>query len=353
MDYKAALENLLETVIREGGSDLHLSAGIHPIIRVDDALIPLQSHSELASSDTLGFITHFLSEEQLEDFLRSKEVDFSYNHKSKARFRGNGFFQQGKISIALRLIPKSIKTLEELNLPPILASFTQRKQGFFLVVGPVGQGKTTTLAAMIELINNERSEHIVTIEDPIEFMYKNKKAIIAQREVGTDTADFHSALHSAFRQDVDVILVGEMRGLDTISAAVTAGETGHLVFSTLHTNDAPQTIDRIIDSFPGDQQDQIRLQLASSLAGIFSIRLVPRISGGLIPAYELLINNTAVSNLIREARTHEIKTVIETSSELGMIDLNRSLANLVRKGEINPEDAFARSINPDALERLL
>ena len=181
MDYKASLENLLETVIREGGSDLHLSVGNHPIIRVDDVLIPLQSHSELTASDTLGFIGHFLLQEQKENFLKSKEVDFSYNHKNKARFRGNGFFQQGKISIALRLIPGVIKTLEELNLPPILESFTQRKQGFFLVVGPVGQGKTTTLAAMIELINNERSEPIVTIEDPIEFMYKNTTAIIPQQ----------------------------------------------------------------------------------------------------------------------------------------------------------------------------
>ena len=353
MDYKATLEHLLETVIRENGSDLHLSAGNYPTIRVDDALIPLQSHAELTAEDTLGFVTHFLSPEQKEIFLQDKEMDFSYNHKGKARFRGNSFFQQGKISIALRLVPGVIKTLEELNLPPILESFAQRKQGFFLVVGPVGQGKTTTLAAMIEIINSERSEHIVIIEDPIEYLHKNKKSIIAQREVGSDTESFHTALHSVFRQDVDVIMVGEMRGLDTISAAVTAGETGHLVFSTLHTNDEPQTIDRIIDSFPGDQQDQIRLQLASSLIGIFSIRLVPRISGGLIPAYELLINNTAVANLIREARTHEIKTVIETSSELGMIDMNRSLADLVRRGEINPEDAFARSINPDGLERLL
>ena len=206
---------------------------------------------------------------------------------------------------------------------------------------------------MIELINNERSEHIVTIEDPIEYMFENKKSIINQREVGVDTKSFHAGLMSAFREDVDVIMLGEMRDLDTISAAVTAAETGHLVFSTLHTNDAPQTIDRIIDSFPPGQQSQIRLQLSGSLSGIFSQRLVPRISGGLVPAYELLIKNNAVANLIREARTHEIQTVIETSSESGMIDINRSLSDLVKRGEISPEDAFSFAVDQAALERLL
>jgi twitching motility protein PilT len=205
-------------------------------------------------------------------------------------------------AVALRLIPKEIKTLAELNLPPILETFTKKNQGFFLVVGPVGHGKSTTLAALIEMINQERLEHIITIEDPIEYLFENKKSIIDQREVRLDTNDFHTALIHAFRQDVDVIMVGEMRGLDTVSTAVTAAETGHLVFSTLHTNSASQTIERIIDSFPANQQGQIRLQLSTSLTGIFSQRLIPRISGGLIPAYELLINNSAVSNLIREKR---------------------------------------------------
>lgn len=353
MKYKETIEKLMETVIKEHGSDLHIAAGNRPIIRVDDALVPLQTSEPFSSADTEGILKELLSEDQFSNFLANKEVDFSYNFKEKARFRGNGFFQQGKISIALRFIPGVIKTLEDLNLPQVLKTFTQQKQGFFLVVGPVGQGKTTTLASMIELINTERSEHIMTIEDPIEFMYENKKSFINQREVAVDTKDFHSGLMSAFREDVDVILLGEMRDLETISAAVTAAETGHLVFATLHTNDAAQTIDRIIDSFPAEQQGQIRLQLSSSLSGIFSQRLVPRISGGLIPAYELLIKTSAVANLIREARTHEIQTVIETSSESGMVDMNRSLADLVRRGEISPEDAFSYAIDPQALERLL
>lgn len=353
MNYKETIKDLLETVIRENGSDLHLSAGSNPVIRVDNILIPLQTSPVLKEEDTLGLITELLNEEQKNLFLKNQEIDFSYNFENKARFRGNGFYQQGMVSIALRFIPSEIKTLDDLNLPQILKTFTQHKQGFFLVVGPVGQGKTTTLASMIDLINSERSEHIVTIEDPIEYVFKNKKSFINQREVRVDTKDFHSGLLSAFRQDVDVIMLGEMRDLETMSTSVTAGETGHLVLSTLHTNDAAQTIDRIIDSFPPEQQGQIRIQLASSLTGIFSQRLVPRISGGLVPAFELLINNTAVSNLIREARTHEIQTVIETSSKDGMIDMSRSLADLVRRGEITPENAFSFAVDPDALERLL
>lgn len=351
--YKAVIEELMETVIRENGSDLHLSVGMKPVIRVDDILIPLQTGTTLTADDTIGIITELLSDEQSKRFFTEQEVDFSYNFNGKARFRGNGFFQQETVSIALRFIPNEIRTLEQLQLPQIIKEFTQHKQGFFLVVGPVGQGKTTTLAAMVDMINENSSEHIVTIEDPIEYMFTNKKSIVDQREVGVDTKNFHTGLMSAFRQDVDVIMLGEMRDLDTMAAAVTAGETGHLVFATLHTNNAAQTIDRIIDSFPAAQQGQIRIQLASSLTGIFSQRLVPRVSGGLVPSYELLINNTAVSNLIREARTHEIQTVIETSSELGMIDMNRSLAELVRKGEISPESAFSYALDPDALERLL
>jgi twitching motility protein PilT len=253
----------------------------------------------------------------------------------------------------LRLITNVIRTLTDLNLPPILETFARRKQGFFLVVGPVGQGKSTTLAAMVDLINSERAEHIITIENPIEYIYSQKKSIVDQREVRLDTHDFDTALLGTFRQDVDVILVGEMRGKETIAAAVTAAETGHLVFSTLHTNNASQTIDRIIDSFPGDQQDQIRVQLAGSLIGIFSQRLIPRISGGMVPAYELLINNNAVSNLIREKRTYEIDTVIETGSEHGMIDMNRTLADLVRRGEITAENAYIHSFRPEMLDRLI
>ncbi|MES2409314.1 MAG: PilT/PilU family type 4a pilus ATPase [Patescibacteria group bacterium] len=352
-DYKKELSDLLEIVVREGASDLHLSEGRQPNIRVAGSLVPLARKSVLKREDTNALLDLMISKEMKDLFLSSKEVDFSYDFNDNGRFRGNAYFQQGHISIALRLIPKQIKTVEDLKLPPVLADFARRKQGFFLVVGPVGQGKTTTLASMIELINEERAEHIVTIEDPVEYLYEQKKSIIDQREVHIDTKDFGIALTEALRQDVNVLLVGEMRNPETMSAAVTAAETGHLVFSTLHTNNAAQTIDRIIDSFPSTQQDQIRIQLASSLIGVFSQRLVPRISGGLIPAYELLIVNSAVSNLIREKRVHEINTVIETSSEAGMIDMNRCLADLVRRGEITIESAYKFAFNPKLLERMI
>lgn len=352
-DYKKELTELIDIVISEGGSDLHLAAETHPTIRVTGSLIPLLKKPVLSAEDADGFARALLTHEQLEEFLARKEVDFSYAYKNGVRFRGNGFFQRGGISIALRHIPNEIKSLTELNLPPILESFAQRPQGFFLCVGPVGQGKSTTLASMVELINATKAEHIVTIEDPIEYIYEPKKSLVDQREVRVDTKDFATALNSVFRQDVDVILVGEMRNAETISTAVTAAETGHLVLSTLHTNNAAQTIDRIIDTFPAAQQDQIRVQLAGSLAGIFSQRLIPRIAGGLIPAYELLINTSAVANLIREKRSHEIGTVIETGSEHGMIELNRSLAELVHKGEITVDNAFAHSIDPKGLKRLL
>lgn len=353
INYKKELDELIEIVAKEGASDLHLSADNNPTIRVNGALIPLLKRRKLTKDDTLEFIKELLTPEQNEIFLSKKEIDFSYSHNEDQRFRGNGFFQQGSAGIALRLIQKQIKSLEELNLPPILETFAQKKQGFFLVVGPVGHGKTTTIASMIELINKSRAEHIVTIEDPIENVFVQKKSMIDQREVKIDTRDFGTALRSVFRQDVNVLMIGEMRGPETISTAVTAAETGHLVFSTLHTNNAAQTIDRIIDSFPENGQDQIRMQLAASLTGIFSQRLVPRISGGLIPVYELLINNKAVANLIREKRTHEINTVIETGMREGMVDLNRSLADFVRRGEITIEDAKAHSLNPKMLEQLV
>lgn len=353
VDYSKELDDLLEILIEEEGSDLHLSVNSHPVIRVSGSLLPLTKKPVLTADDTKGFSDAMLNEAQIEKFSSEHEIDFSYAYKDGKRFRGNCFFQAGSISVALRYIPNNIRTITDLRLPPILESFTKRQQGFFLCVGPVGQGKSTTLAAMIQLINETRAEHIVTIEDPVEYVYTPKKSLIDQREVRTDTADFGVALHSAFRQDVDVILVGEMRGRETISTAVTAAETGHLVFSTLHTNNAAQTIDRIIDTFPAGQQDQIRLQLSGSLLGIFSQRLIPRIQGGLVPAYELLINTPAVANLIRERRTHEIQTVIETGLEQGMIDMNRSLVELVQKGEITVENAFAYSLNPKGLERLM
>jgi twitching motility protein PilT len=353
VDYKRELDDLIDIISSEKGSDIHLSVGSHPIIRVDGSLIPLIKKPVLTNEDILGFLHVMLTEEQEAKFLEVREIDFSFAAHGGVRFRGNGFFQRGVISVALRHIQSDIRNFNDLSLPPILESFTTRTQGFFLCVGPVGQGKSTTLAAMIDLINSTRAEHIITIEDPIEYIFESKKSLIVQREVRVDTADFHVGLHSAFRQDADVIMVGEMRGRETISTAVTAAETGHLVLSTLHTNNAAQTIDRIIDTFPAGQQDQIRVQLSGSLTAIFSQRLIPRIAGGLVPAYELLINNPAVSNLIREKRTHEIQTIIETGMELGMIDMNRSLIELVQKGEITIENAFAYSINPKSLERLI
>lgn len=353
IDYVATMKKYINVLAHEGGSDLHFSTEAHPTIRVAGNLTPMLKEPVLTPEDTLGFLKALLTPEQQERFLKEHELDFAFATDDGTRFRGNTFFQRGSIGIALRLIPKTIRTIQELNLPDILTSFARKSQGFFLVVGPVGQGKTTTLASLLELINTERMEHIVTIEDPIEYVFQPKQSLVDQREVHIDTKDFATALVSAFRQDVDVILVGEMRGPETMSAAVTAAETGHLVFSTLHTNNAAQTLDRIIDTFPSTQQDQIRIQLASSLAGIFSQRLVPRISGGLIPAYELLINNKAVANLIREKRTHELNTVIETGSGEGMIDMNRSLAELVARGEISVESAYQYSLNPNVLQKLL
>ena len=344
---------MVGALVAQGASDLHLSVGAQPIIRVSGVLTPLLNEPKLTKEDMQGIVAILLSPELLKRFTDTQEVDFSYAYGDVARFRGNGYIERGNIGIALRLIPRMIRNIAELNLPPVLEAFATHQQGFFLVVGPVGQGKTTTLAALIEKINQERTEHIITIEDPIEYLFENKKSLINQREVRIDTADFQSALQSVFREDVDVVMIGEMRTPETMATAVTAAETGHLVFSTLHTNNAAQTIDRIIDSFPAQQQEQIRIQLSGSLAGIFSQRLIPRISGGLIPAYELLINTSAVSNLIREKRTHEIQTVIETGAEEGMIDMNRCLANLVRTGEITPESAYSRSWNPKTLERLL
>jgi len=353
MNHKDVLQKLIDNVIKQGGSDLHFSEGRHPTIRVNQDLIPLLDHPVLGKEDALELLREMVPADKLEQFLKEQELDFAHENGDGNRFRGNAFIQQGRTGVVMRLIPRDIKTIDELGLPEILIDFARRKQGFFLVVGPVGQGKSTTLASMIELINQERTEHIITIEQPIEYVYQQKNSIIDQREVPVDTKTFESGLVGTFRQDVDVILVGEMRGKETIQAAVTAAETGHLVFSTLHTNNASQTIDRIIDSFPGEQQDQIRLQLASSLIGIFSQRLIPRISGGLIPAYELLINNNAVSNLIREKRTHEIDTVIETGSQSGMVDMNRVLADLVRRGEITADDAYKFSFRPNVLQKLI
>lgn len=347
------LDSLIEQVVTANGSDLHLAIGRVPNIRVATQLLGLVNQPPLEEAEVMGMIKHMVADEKkFQDFLANQETDFAYDFRGQHRLRGNAYFQKGKVGIALRLIPQ-VKTFAELGLPSSLGDFAHLKQGFFLIVGPVGQGKSTTMASLIELINTERAEHIITIEEPIEFLFESKKSIIDQREVGIDTGSFAGALKSAFRQDANVLMIGEMRSRDTIAAAVTAAETGHLVISTLHTNNAPQTIDRIIDSFPAEQQDQARSQLANSLAGIFSQRLIPRINGGLVPAYELLLNNKAVANLIRENRTHEIDLVIETSSEQGMIDMNKSLMELVRKGEISVDDARFHAFNKKAFDSLL
>jgi twitching motility protein PilT len=352
-DLKIKIEELISIVIKEDASDLHISEDRQPMIRVSGFLVPLVKYPVISKSEMKNILSEMIDSKKMDEFMTKKQIDFAYENKDSVRFRGNAFFQLGRIGVALRLIPKKIKTLQELNLPPILESFVNKQQGFFLVVGPTGQGKSTTLAAMIDMINERRLEHIITIEDPIEYIFEPKKSLIDQREVYQDTPDFDSALNSMFRQDVDVIMVGEMRNAETMATAVTAAETGHLVFSTLHTNTASQTVARIIDSFVAEQQNQIRTQLSTSLLGVFSQRLVPRISGGLIPACELLINNSAVGNLIRENRVHEIDTVIETSADQGMIDLNRYLAELVRAGEISQENAFLHSHNAKNLEQML
>lgn len=353
MDYKKELADLIMIVVKEGASDFHITVGRHPTFRVSGSLVPLVKKPVLSPKDAEGLIFSMLDEEKKSTLIKNKELDFSFMFEDKVRFRVNAFFQRGFLGASLRLIPMKIKNFKDLNLPDILIDFSNKQQGFFLIVGPIGHGKSTTLAAIIDYINHSRAEHILTIEDPIEYLFIQDKSIIDQREVKSDTKDFRNALRSMFRQDINVAMIGEMRDVETISAAVTAAETGHLIFSSLHTNNAAQTIDRIIDSFPHDQQNQIRVQLASALLGVFSQRLIPRISGGVIPAYELFINTTAIKNLIRENRTHEIDIVIETSLELGMISLNRSLANLVRDGEINIESAFTYSLNPKGLEGLI
>lgn len=347
------LEDLLEVVVTQGGSDLHIFAGGVPVIRVSGALVPLSRFAPITAEASEAMLRSIVSEDRWKVFEAQQSIDLSYAYKNEMRFRVNGYRVQGTIAIAMRLIPHAIRTFTELNLPPILEVFTQRAQGFFIAVGPVGHGKSTTLATMINRINETQSKHIITIEDPVEYLFTPNKSIIHQREVYIDTPSFGAALQGTFREDVDVIMVGEMRDYETISSAVTAAETGHLVYSTLHTNNAAQTIDRIIDMFPAEQQGQVRVQLAGSLAGIFSQRLIPRIKGGLIPAYELLINNNAVSTLIRDAQTHEISSVIQTSSQEGMIDMDRMLADLVRRGEVTVEHAYEHAMDPKTFEHYL
>lgn len=337
----------------QGASDLHIAAGHHPTVRVDGQLMPLTDKQLVDPERAEALVFSLLDEEKKNRFLEEKELDFGFGYQDKIRLRANVYYQKGYVGGAYRFIPSNIQTIEELNLPQLLHEFARPTQGFVLVTGPTGHGKSTTLAALIDEINHSRAEHIVTIEDPIEYVFTPDKAIIDQREVGFDTLDFHAALRSTFRQDADVIMLGEMRDRETISTAVTAAETGHLIFATLHTNSAAQTIDRIIDSFPADQQDQIRAQLAGSLLGVISQRLVPRVGGGQVPAVEILRATYGVRNMIREGKVHQIDLMIETGTEDGMISLNKSLAKLVQQGKISMEDAETYSLNPKDLHTLL
>lgn len=358
-NYTTQLNELLSLTVREQASDLHLSVGHPPVLRIAARLVPLLKKPKLSSRDIRGLAEALMTEERLQRFLGEKDVDFSYNFldynppTTRARFRVNIFFQRGEIACVLRLIPAKVRTIEELNLPPILHQFTQTTQGFVLITGPSSHGKSTTLAALIDEINHTRTDHIITIEDPIEYVFEDDRAIVDQREVYQDTSSFARALRATFRQDPDVIMVGEMRDPETIAIAITTAETGHLVFATLHTNSASQTIHRIVDSFPPEQQSQIRAQLSGSLLGIVSQRLIPRIKGGLIPACEVMLNTPATANLIRENKIHELPLVIETSAEMGMISLNRALASLVKMKEISLENAINYSLNPVELKMLI
>jgi len=351
--YEEKLIDLLVTTAKQNASDLHVAVGRRPTLRIDGVLVPLQKELIITPEAAEGFVFGLLTPEQKEKFLRNKQLDFAYSFEDKARFRVNVYYQRGNVAASLRLIPARIKTVEELNLPPILHDFSGLSQGFVLAVGPAGHGKSTTLAAILDEINHKRSDHIITIEDPIEYLFTQDKCIISQREVGNDAPTFHSALRTVLRQDPDVIMIGEMRDSVSISTAMTAAETGHLVFSTLHTNSASQTIDRIIDSFPAEQQGQVTSQLAATLVAIFSERLLPRISGGRVPAMEIMIVNPAIRNLIRERKVYQIDLVIETSLQEGMVTLNRSLASLVRSKEVSLENAELYSLNPSELRILL
>lgn len=353
MDYQTQLKTLLEKAVKKGASDLHICVDHPPVLRISRGLVPLKEEKIITSEDSQGLAFKLMKEEQIEKFLREKEIDFGYDFERKARFRVNIYFESGNVSIAARLIPQEIRTIDELNLPPILHRLTEASQGFVLITGSSSQGKSTTLAALIDEINQKRREHIITIEDPIEYVFKDNKSLIDQREVYTDTLSFSKALRSTLREDPDVIMVGEMRDLETISTALTAAETGHLVFATLHTNSASQTIHRVIDVFPPHQQNQIRAQLSGSLLAVISQRLILSVKEAIVPACEVMFNNPAISNLIRENKIHEIPAVIETSAEAGMIPFNKSLVELVKKGMIEEGVALSYSFNPQDLRSRL
>lgn len=347
------IQQLLDLTIARKASDLHLSVGFPPTLRVHGDIFPVPGEVSVTPSQIESLIRPLLSDIQLNIYKQAFELDFSFEFEGKARFRVNLYRQKGQSAVALRLIPYRIPPIEELGLPSVVNRLTELKQGFVLVTGPTGHGKSTTLASFINKINQTRAVHIITIEDPIEYMYPAGKSLIAQREIYSDTRSWGNAMRSVLREDPDVVLVGEMRDLETIASAMTIAETGHLVFATLHTNSAAQSVDRIIDVFPQIQQSQIRLQFASTLEAILSLRLVPTIEPGRILASELLFATPAVRNVIREGKSYLIDNIIETSAEFGMQTLERSLASLVKMRKISQEAALGFALHPELLSKLL
>lgn len=347
------IHQLLDLTIQRNASDLHLSVGFPPTLRIHGDLLPVPGEPPVTPEQIESLIRPLLSEMQQDIYKKVFELDFSFEFESKARFRINVFRQKGYAAAALRLIPYYIPQVEELGLPTVVTRLIDLKQGFILVTGPTGQGKSTTLASFINKINYSRAAHIITVEDPIEYVYPKGKSLIDQREMYSDTRSWENALRSVLREDPDVVLIGEMRDLETISSAMTIAETGHLVFATLHTNSAAQSVDRIIDVFPEVQQPQIRLQLAATLEAIISLRLIPTIEPGRLLASEIMFATPAVRNIIREGKTYLIDNTIETSAELGMQSLERSIADLVRNGKISQEVALKYCLRPELLSKLL
>jgi len=346
--------DVLMEVVSRRASDLHLTVGSPPMVRVRGRLAPLEGYPRLSPTDTREIVYSILSNSQRQRLEENWQLDFAYQIPGHARFRVNAYFQRASVGAAFRLIPFEVVPLEELGLPPAVTEFSRKPRGLVLVTGPTGSGKSTTLASLINEINEQREEHIMTIEDPIEFLHRHKKCIVNQREIGADATSFADALKAALRQDPDVILVGEMRDLETIGTAITAAETGHLVFATLHTQDTPQTIDRIIDVFPSAQQGQIRAQLSVALQGIMTQTLLPTADGsGRCVAVEILMPTPAVRNLIREGKSHQIYSVLQTSGSHGMQTMDASLAELVRAGKITRDLAESRAHSPEELRRLI
>jgi twitching motility protein PilT len=348
---RADINALLDQVLDEGASDLHLTVGAPPSVRVDGQLRPLKEYGALGRGETRRLVYQLLDERQREAFERDLELDTSYTG-SQARFRVNVFRQRDSVGAVLRAIPMDVVPLTDLGLPPVVPRLADLPRGLVLVTGPTGSGKTTTLAALVDHVNATRAVHIITVEDPIEFIHGNKRAIVNQREVGEDTHSFANALRHALRQDPDVLLIGELRDLETISMAVTAAETGHLVFGTLHTQDAPQSIDRMIDVFPPHQQSQVRVQLAASLAAVVTQQLVPAVAGGRALACEVLVGTGAVRSLIREGKTHQLGSAMQSGARYGMVTMDQSLARLVQSGAVTMAAAVEQAVNVEDLKRL-